>query len=71
VLTALNEPQILFVANRFRPQRELHRLIHEQLVSAVEDCYRGNMSSSQCRIALRVYGLLHMTRCKSRILPAQ
>jgi hypothetical protein len=27
----------LIVANRFRPQRELHRLIHEQLVNAVED----------------------------------
>jgi hypothetical protein len=41
VLTARNGPQILIVASRFRQQREMHRLIREQLVSAVEDCNRG------------------------------
>ena len=37
VLTALNGPELVIVASRFRPSRELHRVIREQLVGAVED----------------------------------
>src|SRR6476646_5713358 len=46
VLPALNGPELLIVASRFRPSRELDRLIHEQLVGAVEDCDRGKAARS-------------------------